>query len=159
MADHTNIDCTKVKYNSEYAAEVDIKRIQKKSIRGRLPIRAYKCEHGEHWHITSKDDSLHDRIIELLKENKLLRDGNDEKLVQKCKEIGVLLAEVKALKIRNNKEVNLQVRTDEQIIALKKGIVNQKEEIKKLRNDKNNLFVTIVQLRNIIEKMNSENNE
>lgn len=48
-------ECKKTKYASAKWALLDIDRINKKSTRYKLPIRAYLCQFCGAWHITSEE--------------------------------------------------------------------------------------------------------
>lgn len=152
------MDCPKVKYASEQAAMEDIKRIQKKSVRGRVPVRAYRCECGA-WHITSKQDQLYEKIMELLKENKQLRLDIADLTEKKKREIAELTEKNKQLLQHNDKEERKELKKEGALAALQKGLQTLRDENKNMRKKNNDLIVQIVQLRNLIEKINSEEKE
>lgn len=123
------MNCPKVRYSSEQHAMFDVNRIQKRSTRSRVPIRAYKCKCGS-WHITSKDDNLYDKII-------IERERVDELLI----EIKNYKDEIAGLKLENvkiaaghRKKENVEIRADERVVEYARIIKSQKELIKKLRN-------------------------
>ncbi len=61
------MQCQKVKYSSEHYAQLDLKRISKKSTRVKVPHRVYLCECGS-WHLTSRVSREEIEIEKLRKE-------------------------------------------------------------------------------------------
>lgn len=126
--------CEKTRYVSEKAALEDIERIQKKSTRSKVPVRAYLCGCGS-WHLTSKLSKAAIAIIQLKAD-----------LVNREQDIAALKAENELLRNNYNKEDRVKVRADKRVIELTNQVAKLKQDIKRLRNDKNTLFSTIVKM-------------
>lgn len=62
------MECTKVKFATESAAEFYIKKLKATSIRREKPIRAYLCPFCTTWHLTSKTIEERNVISDLKKE-------------------------------------------------------------------------------------------
>lgn len=118
-------ECRKVKYATQKAAEQDIKRIQAKSTRNRVPVRAYFCKCGS-WHITSQENKYIDEIKAL-------------KL-----EIAVLKDKIQALEKNENHQIKLALRRDEALIVAKKVVKKHQELIKKLRKSNSELLMKVI---------------
>lgn len=127
--------CEKTRYASEQAALEDIERIQKKSTRSKVPVRAYLCGCGS-WHLTSKLSKGAIAIIIQLKET----------LVNREQDIIALKAENELLRNNHNSDDRVKVRADKRVIELTNQVAKLKQDIKRLRNDKNTLFSTIVKM-------------
>lgn len=121
--------CLKTSYANEGAANDDILRIQAKSKRNKVPQRAYLCDCGK-WHLTSQSINWIDRINKLREEIKTLK------------------LEILILQKTESKEIRLQLKKDEQIIAMRKGEQKNLDTIKRLRSDNRELIDEIIQLKN-----------
>lgn len=119
--------CYKTKYASQHFADLDILRIKKKSKRSRIPIRSYLCECGS-WHLTSKDDSLHDKIAFLSKEIDRLTNENNK------------------LTTTQSNDYDLKIKIDEKVLFLTKEVSRKNKIIAQLRLDNADLIGKLVSL-------------
>lgn len=150
--------CTKTIYSSEALAKEDVIRIKNKSKRMRKPLSVYKCPHGEHWHLTSRDNTLKDKIAALEAELKKVNETREEWLSGLKGELAAAKLEFENYKKSYNQKERVVVRADERVKDLQKQLKQQALTISKLKNDKNTLFAQIVQLNNKIEILTKTNN-
>lgn len=52
-----SVACAKHRYRDEVAAQMELARIRRDAVRGYVPVRAYRCEWCDGWHLTSRPAS------------------------------------------------------------------------------------------------------
>lgn len=136
------INCKhKVKYISENHAMIDIERIQKKSNRDKVPIRAYLCECGS-WHLTSK-----------IKHSDIVISELRQEIIKLNQNISNLKAENELLKNYNASKQEHDIAVDERIKKINQRLFEKNQVIKYIRNDNKDLICKILQLENRINDL------
>lgn len=127
--------CRKTAYHSEQFALKDIERIANSSKRETKPIRTYLCKRCNLWHLSSQKEFKDEIIIRLQNE-----------LDQKNKEIKLLIEENELLKKTNKNETNIEIRKNEVVKSLRIQLSKERDLIKRLRYDNNDLISKNLQL-------------
>lgn len=131
------MECKKTQYASEQLALDDVKRIGDKSSRSTIPVRAYKCNHCDFWHLTSKENRVEKYIRELLCELDSLKKENT------------------TLRKTSDSGEKLKIKIDSRVAELMKANETLYKENKKLRSDNGDLICRNIQLKSQIEKMST----
>lgn len=123
--DKTGVEaCKKVRYATEQFAREDVKRIQKKSTRDKVPYRAYFCDECRAWHLTSQKDWKIEKI------NVLEEKVKEQQLeIEKLKKITEL--------DRNLEKIPAEADIKEEKLRVK--IKRQKKVLNRLRREVGNL--------------------
>lgn len=133
----------KVKYSSENLAIIDIERIQKKSNRDKVPIRAYLCNECGSWHLTSKQRRQDIVVSELKSEIELLKLQ-----IESLKQDNENLKKYNASKQEHDIAVDIRVKKLHQLLSDKNKV------IKYIRNDNKELICKMLQLEKKIVNKN-----
>ena len=131
--------CKKTKFATEADANTFLKIIKEKSKknkgRKKIPIKSYKCAGGL-WHLTSR--------VSFFKNMKACSD----KVSQLQTKIEFLEQENRNLINDINKELKKEIKIDERIIELQKGILKKNAELKKSLQANSELVGKLYQLNN-----------
>lgn len=133
-------NCIKVKYTTERFALEDIDRIKRKSIRKKIPTRAYFCKCG-FWHLTSKPDKRDEVVFALLDEIKLLKHKLD------------------SLTLEKNREDRIQIKTDIRIKELNERNKKLQKTNSSIRYDLSTVIAKNIQLQRQIDAANNKSKE
>lgn len=138
------MECTKTKYTSEEFALDDIKRIKKKSIRDKVPTRAYLCKFCNFWHLTSSQDWKKEAL------------EKDLRITELTQELGEVKVELEKLKKATNREDRIAVKADERVKEANNRVAKQKELVRKLRESNEDLICKNIQLQKKLENGNEK---
>lgn len=101
-------NCTKVSFADEKLANYYIDKLQKTSVRKKVPVKAYLCEKCFNWHLTHKEDYFilreeHEEIVKELKSKVDTLNKQVEILTKKSTEYKKLIQclENKLIKLKN----------------------------------------------------------
>lgn len=124
----SHIPCKKVSFASEKYADFYIDKLKRISQRKKVPVRSYKCDKCNLWHLTSQPHPLEAKVIQL------------------TDEVGKLQVELATLKESDGKEERFSVRADFRVKEVCQQLIRQKEINKQLRKEKEGLIIRIAQL-------------
>lgn len=110
--------CSKVSYSSEQFAKADLKRIESKNRKcnftKKFPIRTYKCDKCNTWHLTSLSDKKDQEIVRLTqlkiklnKELSLLEKSSKDAILEICIKYDALKTEFNNLTEKYNQLINM----------------------------------------------------
>lgn len=156
------MDCRKVKYRSEVAANYDLEHIRKISKRKIIPCRAYLCECGS-WHLTSRHSEKDYKVLQLqllaLKNINIELQNENIKLdkensVFKSKKYAVLAQAQTAEQAQRQHKIDVDIR----VKKMQQTLVAKNKQIKTYRNQNISQITKILELeRKINEKEISKN--
>jgi chromosome segregation ATPase len=136
--------CTKVRFATEKDALFYIDKLNKTSIRDKVPIATYLCHHCNLWHLTSRNSKENQEIFKLRQEIDVL-----------ITKIETLVKEAELLKRHNDKDENIVVKKEKRLNDYKERIKQLNKVISKLRYDNSTYISKVISLERQLENNKS----
>ena len=174
----TKVFCKKVSFSDEKQAQIHIDKLAKTSRRGKIPIRSYKCQKCECFHLTSqiKNEDGKKFLIKIVELESLIKLKDKEiesfkKTIEKRgkvieqneKKISVLNLKLKVFNLASGADTKSKHEYNNLIDSLIskslkeiKEDVQKKEELSRLKNLNDSFLKRIMEQNIIIEELKNK---